>query len=349
MPSISTTDAQGLLTKKLVDVYKERIAPTSFLRSFFPTVESPTLEVSIEVQRGFEKTAVDVVRGTDGNRNSFSRSTEKIFIPPFYREWFDATQLQLYDRLYGATEINDAIFASYINSVADSMMDLQNKIERSYEVQCAEVLETGTVTLQAQTSIDFKRKAASMVNPGAGSYWATATVDPFAQLEAGCKFLRQIGKAGGAVFNALCGAAALNDLLANTVFQKRQNLFNMALDVVTAPQFGPTGATYHGTLTCGSYKVQLWAYPQYYDKAGVSTPYLKDDKVILLPINPNFKLAFAAVPQLITPNSMPKMGAFIMGEYLDQRGAAHIMDIKSAGIAIPTAIDQIYTLKTVAG
>src|ERR1017187_8822852 len=107
MPSISTTDAKGLFTNTLIDVYKEKIKSTNFLRSFFPTVESPSLEVSIEVQRGFEKTAVDVVRGTDGNRNTFSKTTEKIFIPPFYREYFDATQLQLYDRLYGATEIGD--------------------------------------------------------------------------------------------------------------------------------------------------------------------------------------------------------------------------------------------------
>lgn len=348
MPSIQTTDAQGLFTKKLVDVYKERIKPTGFLRSFFPTVESPTLEVSIEVQRGFEKTAVDVVRGTDGNRNSFTKSTEKIFIPPFYREWFDATQLQLYDRLYGATEITDGIFAAYINSVADHMMDLQNKIERSYEVQCSQVLELGVVSLQAQTDINFKRKTESIVDPGAGNYWATATTNPFNQLEAGCKFLRQVGKAGGAVFNALLGNVALADLLANEVFLKRQNLFNMALDTVNAPEMGANGATYHGTLTCGAYKVQLFAYPQYYDLSGTSTPYLNDKKVILIPTKPQFKLAFGAVPQLITPNTMPRMGAFIMGEYIDQRGASHIMEIKSAGIAIPTAVDQIYTLKVVA-
>lgn len=348
MPTIQTTDAQGLFTKKLIDVYKEKRPVTNFLRTFFPTVEVPTLEVSIEVQRGFEKVAVDVLRGTDGNRNTFSKSTEKIFIPPMYREYFDATQLQLYDRLYGATEINDAIFAAYINSVADSLMELQNKIERSYEVQCAEVLELGTVTTVAQDSIDYKRKAASFADPGAGNYFANASTDPFKQIEDRCTFLRQVGKAGGNTFVALCGGTALNDLLGNTIFQKRQNLFNMALDAVVTPQFGATGATYHGTITCGSYKVQLWAYPQFYDKNGVSTPYLNDKKVVIIPQNPQFKLAFGAVPQLIKPNTMPKMGAFIFGEYVDERSASHIMDIKSCGLAVPTAIDQITTLVAVA-
>lgn len=346
--NISTTDAQGLFTKKLVDVYKQKIAPTGFLRSFFPTVESATLEVSIEVQRGFEKVASDVVRGTDGNRNSFTRTTEKLFVPPYFREWFDATQLQLYDRLYGATEINDVMFSAYVNSVADSMMELQAKIERAYEVQCAQVLETGKVTLTTADTIDFKRKAASIKDPGAGNYFADASTDPFKQLGDGCTFLRQVGKAGGNAFNALMGSVALSDLLSNVLFLKRQNLFNMALDAVAGPLMDANGATYHGTLTCGAYKVHLWAYPQYYDKAGVSTPYLNDSLVTLIPLKPQFKLAFGAVPQLITPNTPPKTGAFIMGEYLDQRGKAHIMDICSAGIAIPTAVDQIYTLRAVA-
>ncbi len=348
MPTISTTDAQGLFTKKLIAVYKEKNTPTNFLRTFFPTVESPTLEVSIEVQRGFEKVAVDVVRGTDGNRNSFSKSTEKIFIPPYYREWMDATQLQLYDRLYGATEIGDAIFSAYINSVADALLTLQQKIERSYELQCAQVLETGVVTLLAEQSIDYKRKPASMVDPGTGNYFANAATDPFAQLEAGCKFLRQVGKAGGNMFQALVGAQALSDLLTNANFLKRQNLFSMALDAVQSPQMGATGATYHGTLTCGAYKVQLWAYPQYYDLSGTSTPYLNDKKVTIIPMNPNFKMAFGAVPQLLQPNTVPVMGAFVFNEYPDKWNAAHKMDIKSAGLAVPIAVDQIFTLKAVA-
>ena len=44
----------------------------SFLRSFFPVKTTASKYVSIEVQRGTEYAAVDVLRGTDGNRNTFS-------------------------------------------------------------------------------------------------------------------------------------------------------------------------------------------------------------------------------------------------------------------------------------
>jgi hypothetical protein len=348
MANISVTDAQGLFTKALVDVYKERPKPTGFLRSFFPSVESATKEVSIEVQRGTEKTAVDVVRGTEGNRNTFSKSTEKIFIPPFYREYMELTEIHLYDRLYGATQINDGIFAQYINNVADNLMDLQAKIERSYEKQCAEVLELGTVTLNAATSIDYKRKSGSKVDLGGGNYWATGTNDPFATFDAGMTNLSKTGKITTGVGRAILGETALRDLMANTKFQARQDLVNMKLDSVSEPLMSAEGAVYHGTVTAGAYRVELWSYPQYHDVAGVSTPYVNAKKVILMPANTRFKLSFAAVPQLITPNSLPTKGAYVFGEYKDERLTSHIMDIKSAGLAIPVAVDQIYTVQVVA-
>lgn len=347
MPNIQTTDAQGLFTNKLIDHYEQMPKPTAFLRSFFPSVESPTLEVSIEVERENEPIAVDIVRGTDGNRNNFSRTTEKVFIPYYYNEYFDSTQLQLYDRLYGATEINDAVFAAYINSVARKTMSLQAKIERSYELQCAQALETGIVVTNAgSTNIDYKRKAASLVDLGGGNYW-TSAVNPFEDFEDGCYFLRTVGKCEGEVFNAILGSTAISDLYKNTAFKERQNLFNMRLDAVAPPQRNAVGASYHGEITCGAYRVRLWSYPQYYQDptTGAITPYVNPKKVTMLPENPHFKLAFGAVPQLITPGSMPKMGAFLIGDYIDQRKKSHDIVIESCGLAVPTAIDTIYTFK----
>lgn len=347
--NISTTDAQGLYTKKLIDVYKQKTTPTGFLRSFFKDKESPTLEVSIEVQRNFEKIANPVVRGTDGNRNQFSRSTEKIFIPKYYREWFDATQLQLYDRLYGATEISDSMFAAYINSVADHIVELQNKIERSQELQCAQVLETGIISLGDKLEIDYKRKAASLVAYAVGNNFADNTKNPFTVFETGCTFLRQVGKATGGKFIAIMGSDALSALLANTIFTSRQNLFNMALDSVNAPLMKMEGCTYHGTLTAGSYKVELWAYPQYYDNgAGTSTAYVNPKKITIIPEAPRFVMAYGAVPQLIEPNTPPRMGKFIVSEYLDKRGKARIVDLESCCLAVPVGVDQMYTVQVLA-
>lgn len=354
--SISTADIRGLFTKTLIDVYQERPKPTSFLQSFFPVVTSPTKTISIEVERMGEKVAVDVVRGTEGNRNTFSRSTEKIFEPPFFREYFDLTELDLYDRVLGSQgNAQLPMFKALVESGADKLNELLNKIKRAKEIQCSQVLLTGVVTMKQGVSIDFKRKATSIVDLGAGAYLAN-NIDPFVMFSNGADFLRKVGRVGDGTYNAIMGSQALADLLANTKFTARQNYFNMALDAVIAPSGTRTaeGMTFHGTVTAGSYKIQLWAYPQFYDLDNgdgtyTSTPYFDPKSIALVTSMPRFKMAHAAVPMLIgEPGQMPAQGEYVTMEFLDERRAKHVLDIQSAFVALPVAVDTIYTIRAVA-
>lgn len=356
--AISIADVRAVFTKTLIDVYQERPKVTNFLAQFFPTKTAPTKTISIEVERGFEKVAVDVVRGTEGNRNTFSRSTEKIFEPPLWREYFDATQLDLYDRVLGSQgNAQKPLFTALMNSVSDRLGMLQDKIERAKELQRVQVLTTGIVTLVNGTNIDFKRKATSIVDLAAPpanmgyptGYWS-ANSDPFKTLTAVGNFMRSVGKSGDGTFNLICGSDALSALLVNTVFTARQNYFNMALDNIIVPVRNAVGAIYTGTLTAGAYKFQLWAYPQFYDDptTGVSTPYIPGNLVIAIPSSPRFVHAHAAVPQLIgEPGQLPTQGEYVVGEFLDPRKATHDFDIQSAAVPIPVAIDTIVTVKVI--
>lgn len=357
MAEIAVTDARALFTKGLIAVYQERIYPTPFLRTFFPSQTEPTKEISIEVERMGEKVAVDVVRGTEGNRNSFYRSTEKVFLPPLYREYFDATELDLYDRVLGSQgNMQAPLFAALLNKVADKISLLRDKIERAYELQCAQVFHNGVVTVRSGTNIDFKRKTASFVDKSAAK-WTTGTNDPFADVKTGCDFIRKVGRTAAERYAMIMASDVLDALMKNTVFTTRQNLFHMQLDSVLPPQRNGVGATYHGTITAGSYQVDLWAYPQFYDlKSGTdaaptytTTPYVNAGEAWLIPAKPNFKFGFAAVPQLVgEPGQLPVQGEFVMGQFLDTRLAKHDFDIQSAGLAIPVAVDQIYTLQNLA-
>lgn len=363
MSNIATTDARPLFTKDLVAVYRQMVQPTSLLRSYFKETYSPTKEVSIEVQRGFEMVAVDVVRGTEGTRNKFPRSTEKIFVPPLYDEYFDMTELDLYDRLMGSTQITGSDWANFVYSGAMKLKEIMNKIERAAELQCAQVLQTGIVTLKNGDNIDFKRKAASIYDPGTGSYWANTGgtsiaptgTDPYAQLQLGCDFLRKTGKAAGGRFNLICGAQALADLKKNNFFLQRQNLFNMKLDNINPPQRDSVGGVPQGTLSVGNYELTIWGYPQYYNDpvTGVLTPYISDNTVVMLPDNPEFVLSYAAVPQLLIDSNgarvAPFQGKFLVNEFPDFRNAKHDIDVKSAFVAIPVAVDRLWTMKTGAG
>lgn len=349
MGQIPLQDARNLFTKAIADVYKEKSMPTGFLKSFFTAKEFMTKEISIEVERGFEKVAVDVTRGTLGNRNSFSKSTEKIFVPPYFREFFDATELDLYDRMFGESSVNEMVFGQFVSSVAEKLQVMQAKIERAYELQCASVLTTGILTLADGSTIDFKRKGASIVDES-GTTWATGTNSPYETIKKGGDFLRKAGKMAGGTVNVLLGDAAYTALLDNAIVQKRSDIKNWSMDSIVPAQRMAVGSVYHGTVDAGSYKANLWTYPQFYTNAGgVDTAYLDTKKIIIMPETPRFLLAYAAVPQLISSkNPMPQKGAFIFGDYMDEREGTHVYDIKSAGVAIPVAVDQIYTAKVLA-
>lgn len=327
----------------------DRVVVFAFLRSFFKNKESTTKYVSIEVQRGTERVAVDVIRGSEGNFNTVSKSSEKVFEPPYYREWFNATELDLYDRMMGTGELSIAEFTQFMESMSDKLQLLIAKIERAYELQCASVLETGILTLNSGETIDFGRKAGSLVANAVGNTWATGTVDPYANLEAGANFLRTDGKSQGAVVNVIFGATAWQHFCNNTIVKERADIRNFSLDNVRTPQKNSVGGVLHGECTIGSYRAQLWTYPEYYENSGgTMTPYLNPKKVIMLPEAPRFTMAFAAVPQVLSDGEAIKKGAFIVGEKIDKYDGIHKMDVKSAGVAIPTAVDQIYTLAPVA-
>lgn len=348
--AIAASTAQAILTKNLAAVYKERISPLGFLRSFFPEKISATKFISIAVQRGSEKIAVDITPGTEGNRNSFSKSSEKIFAPPVYREYLDATQLDLYETMFGSTSIEEAQVMQFIEDLADHLGMLQDKIDRRYELQCAQVFDTGIITLTNGTNIDFKRKALSKVDKGAGQYWATATVNPFTDMQTAAKFLRQVGKSQGQVINMICGETAINDLFNNTIFKADADIRRIDRMEIREPQRNSVGGTSHGFVSAGDYIIRIWSYSEFFDDENdVSTPYLDPKNVIFLPENPGFFTGFGAVPQLIDmDNPTIQRGKYIFNDFPDQRKVAHDYDIQSAGVTVPLKIDQIYTLQVVA-
>ena len=93
---IPITEGRSVFTNVILAKWDElsELQAKGFLRSFFTKKTSTTLEVSVEVRRGTEKVAVDVLRGTNGNRNAISKSSEKIIVPPYFKEFIDITELQ---------------------------------------------------------------------------------------------------------------------------------------------------------------------------------------------------------------------------------------------------------------
>lgn len=357
--AIPVQDARGVFTRQIVARWNElsEIAPKNFLRSLFGKTTTDSKEVSIEVMRGSEKVAVDVLRGSGGNRNTFSKSSEKTFVPPFFDEYFDMTEIDKYDLIFGqaAMQVTEQTVTSVIAAALEKTNILRNKIERRYELQASQVLTTGIVELVSGDNIDFKRKAASMVLNSPAEYWKVSTVDPRVQLRAGADFLRATGKATDGLFKVILGANALSDLFSNP-FIVNEKVKDISLIDLKMPEADAMGGVYHGRISAGPYKFDLWSYPEVYDDpdTGVSTHYIDENYMIMVPnTSGKFIFAFAGVPMIVQDLANAQFPQFItqvatdyaLYNHLDTYKKAHLFGVMSAGVPIPVSVDRIYSRK----
>lgn len=359
--AIPAQQARAIFTKLMLERYQEIIPAPSFLKSFFPVRVASSLMVSIEVQRGTEKIAVDVQRGTPGNGNQFSRSTEKMYIPPFYKEWFDITQMDNYDVVFGSDNMTGDQVGNLAMAAAEKYAALQAKIERSKELLVSNVLEAGTIELVNADTISFLRRAASMVDIGltdTTQYWNNTSVDvPLVEnhLVAGATFLRQYGKYGGGVFNLIMSGTTFNYLKKTGYFTTLANYQQVDLIDIVMPQKETFGQGSHGMITAGAYKFYVWTYDEtYVDANGVTQRYWPENYVCMIPTTgTRFVYAHGGIPQIMrSPGNaeMPQYIRYQAAEYgfnnwIDPQATAHRFEIMSAPIPVPVTVDMIYTMK----
>lgn len=346
--TIGLDAARGAFTNAVVAVYRERISPSSFLRSFFPSTFSPTRFISFEVRRGTEKIAVDILRGTGSNLNKKSRSTLKTLEPPLYAESHNVNELAVYDTAFGT--LDPTLIAQLATEAAEELTIMQDKIERAYEKQAADVFNTGIIQLVNGDNIDFKRKAGSF-NDLTGAYWTDDTIDPMIELDRGAAFIREEGKAQGGVYNVIMGTSAFNAMVNNPIFQAKYDIKNITLGEIHEPQRVSIGASVHGKVSSGAYTYIIWTYIEgYRNSAGTFVKYIPNTDFIMLPQVTDFKTTHALVPQLpgMTPTNSLSGGVYVMHEYVDVQKRNHTQEILSAGAVLPLAIDTIYTSKVTA-
>lgn len=345
---VPTNQARVAFTQALLATYKEMPKSTSFLRSFFPTKISNSRYVSIEVQRGTEKIASDVIRGSDGNRNSFGISTQKTFDPPYFVEYLDMTESMLYDRAFGTSGLDAGILSDLAAETAENTMMMRDKIERRYELMCAQALVTGIITVDSGENVDFKRKAGSLVD-ASGSTWATGTNDPRVQLQNAAIWLRQNGKTQGVIYNVIMGSTAKAAFDNNDTINAAGDVLRIDTMSIREPQRNSIGGTSHGYISAGDYIFRIWTYGEFYDNSSnESTPYIDPKKIVVLPEAPKFDMSFAAVPRLIGGASAPTPTDYLIQNFTDERKATDLIEIKSAGIPVITAVDQVYTAQVIA-
>ncbi|WP_300440682.1 major capsid protein [Christiangramia sp.] len=347
------------ITKRIIGRFSDSVAPKLGLSAWFPSTTTTSKQVSIEVQRNRALIAADVKRGTSGNLNTFGKDTEKIYVPPFFKEKFDLAALDVYERTFGQG-MNPGMneYRSMLDTANEKLESLRYKIDRSKELQRSQVLQTGIVTMKNGDAIDFKRKASSIVDLGVGNYWADAGTDPFADLAEGVKFIRQEGKSGSRSYDCIMGASVVAAFLNNAKVKESADFRHIkVLEIGTTMFEEVTGLNFHGRISLKNGNIDIWTYDDYYENAdGSNSEYIDEKNVVLLPRDFKGKQAHAGVPAIIRDTQNAEFPEWIrtvateyyIHNYVDPEAAAHMFAILSASLAVPFSVDRVWTAKVLA-
>lgn len=346
---ISVTDALALFTNEIVAKFSDHQKPKSFGRSMFTEVETASKLASIISERGLNAIASDVARGSRGNLNVFDKSTQNITMPPYFNEFINLVELSSYDALYVEGVQAKIAWGRFMDEVTQRIGFCMDKIDRRYELQCWQALLTGIVTLNNGQNITYGRQADSLVDPGAGNYWATGSVDPWISFNRGAAWLNDYGKMSGNTINIIFGEEAWADYLANDVIEARDLKFNNNLEVLANRAIiDSVGKIFKGATTVGAFNFQFFLYNDFYETESAlgvvtKTRYMDPKKIVMVPDVQQNVLTYCAVPQKIRMGQAPKKGKFLMWTAEDTFLDAEFTGVKSAGIPLLGAVDQVYT------
>lgn len=359
--AISLLDHSSQLTKKVVGAFEEMIPVKAGFSGFFPEETTPSLEVDVEVQRDNDLIAVDVQRFTEGNPGKTSRVSEHKYIPPYYKqEYYFHTDSVFVNTVAQGVLTNPNINRLLAQNALKNMTKERLKIERAIRKQQAQVLQTGIITLNNGDNIDFRRKAASIVNVDtAGDYWSvSATATPLTDIEAGCTFLRNIGNSSANVVNVVMRSSAFNAMIATTQFKEQADLRRVDRINIAMPQFDQaSGMALQGQIGVGDYIVNIWTYNEKYtDSNGNTQYYLDSNKVVMLPEDFQGKTVFGGLP---TMNELNVGGVatmvpgvveanYLLRSFANERSMQSGLELTSAPLVIPFTIDKIYTMQVLA-
>lgn len=360
--AINIIDHTALMTSKVVGVFKEDIPVAEGFSAWFPRETTRTLEVDVRSQRRGRKIAYDVTRFTEGQVTKMSKVTEDKYIPPYYEIEYFFNRDQVYMNALAMDTIGNATANQIIGQNAlETLMENRKMIERAIRLQQAQVLQTGIITLINGDNINYRRKAASMVNvsDGAGEYWSnSAAATPLADIAKGGLFLRQVGTATGNELNMIGRSTAIQAFLNTTEVKNLADIRWIERVNIGFPQFTEsTGFTFNGQIAAGDFRVNLWSYDEIYEDAdGNDQYYLDEGNVILLPANFQGKTVFGGLPTLQdrtiggVNTRVPAVveADFLLRPFWDEQTISSGIKMSSAPIVIPITVDRIYTMKVLA-
>lgn len=346
-------------TRRMISAFVEEAPAPMFLSGMLRTPPEnfyDSEEVELDIQREGEEIAVVVQDLTVGPREvSSSKYTNKSFKPPVILQQGTLTAHDLMKRDVGALPFDDIDFQGKATKKALGLTrKLANTVRRAIELETAQMFTTGELALidgagVTLYSIDYQPKSTHFTAPTA---WAAdgATGDPLTNIGDLALVLRRDGRKSPD--RLVFGAGAWTRFLANAAVKAQMdNLGRQGFQNIVPSTPGADGASFMGYIFVGNYRFELWLYDGQYNhpQTGTLTPYIADNKVVMMSSKARYDLTFGSVPRFGTPESsaLPYMPQRISGGGLDLSPWAYRtpdglnikVQVGSRPLPIPTEVD----------
>lgn len=363
----------GNTTRRFISAYYQESEPSAFFSGMFqarPENFYSSEGVELDIIRSEEDVSIAVQDLSTGYRmNSEDLYTNKEFKPPIHKEGIALNSHDLMQRMAGKHTFEDPSFrADVITRMFRGMRKVERKIRRAVELQSAQVLQTGVITLTdiAGTplyALDYKPKAAHF--PTAGVPWDVATLEQkLADIEALADTIRTNGFTDPDEIDF--GVAAFNSLINTDGIEKIFDQRRAERGMITSMEKRGNGGIYRGTLEVGNYKLDIFTYNgKYKDPVdGVTKPYLDPRKAIVRSTTSRMDATFGAIPNIgqalgITGRLVPEMPSRMSSRenamdlftnvWISNDGEQLFGGVGARPLMVPTAIDTFGCLNTAIG
>ena len=356
-----------LSTKRLIAQYEEDAGAPSFMSTFFSTGPGDIHNadtVEIDVRRAGRPIAIVVTdHKSGGNLNTMDLYTNKSFRPPLLDEEFVLNSGNLGSREMGRTPFDSPDFMGYAQrALRGGVGKMVDKIRRTVELQSAQILQTGVVSLtdaagNVRYTIDFQMKVEQKF--GASVDWDVSPSDPLKDLATGDSLVRKNGKAR--VTDLVMGTNAFHNFISNASVQAAfKTTSGMQLGGIDPSPPGSEDQVYQGTVVINGAVQKLYTYDASYDNpnGGADTAYIGANAVIGIARNAPRRLTYGGIPRIVPIDSrlaslgvgsllsMNKGLALTTNAWVDPKGTTITASVATRPLAIPVAIDGHFCINT---
>ena len=326
----------------------------SFLRSFFRVENTDSLNLLLGTKRGGRKVAVDTNIQTKSRMHKRQVGKLDIVQPPLYSYYTPLTLSDMYNgfsRLFFTDNltVNDmSIVDDFGRVVANDLDEIADTIDMAKELQCAQLLSNGIVSLRNNDNIDFGRVGGSIVAAGSGKLWGASGAEYIKSITTGVDWIRSNAKNNSTSFHIIMGGDAFANFIGSTEVQGRQDMKNFQLDELFAGRPVPSGGTYWGTISLANgVRANIWSYDAKYElEDGTEKNFLDKDSVLMIPDQNQMVFNQSAVKYLPGTTNTGRYRSMYTRDHMDNKEQVHFYFLEDRFLAVTQEINEVYTLLT---